>query len=198
MDSSIFAKYQSVSHLISLEQMMYKLKNIKLVSLDVDGTLTDGSMYVFNHQHLEGIGDIKGFNAQDGMGIASITKIGIRVVFISTGTSKLIQERAKIFNLEDVYLNCTNKAQALSQICNKYNIDYGDAIHMGDDINDISAFQLVGLPIAVANATMGVLPYVKYQTKKAGGYGAVREITDYLLLAQTGSLYVPPYDNQLQ
>ena len=64
---------------------------------------------------------------------------------------------------------------------------------MGDDVNDILGFRAVGMPIAVANSAPAILDFAIYKTHKAGGFGAVREICDFIMLAKTGKLYGPPY-----
>jgi 3-deoxy-D-manno-octulosonate 8-phosphate phosphatase (KDO 8-P phosphatase) len=172
----------------SKTQLLNYLKNIELLCLDADGTMTDGGMYLDDN----GVSS-KRFFAHDGIGISMVKHIGIKVAMITTSTTNVMAERGKILKLDDTLMGVHQKHDAIAELCKKYNISSKNVIHMGDDINDILAFNYVGLPIAVANSSATIFPFAKYITNKNGGDGAVREICDLIMLAKTGKTYGLPY-----
>ncbi|XWO13489.1 3-deoxy-D-manno-octulosonate 8-phosphate phosphatase KdsC [Candidatus Hepatincola sp. Pdp] len=170
------------------KELKEKLQNTKLICLDMDGTLTDGGMYLDEN----GIA-IRRFYAHDGTGIQMVKALGIQIAIITTSISKIVHERAKMLGIENIVSGSNKKGDDLLTLCKNLKINPQDTIHMGDDINDIPAFQVVGLPIAVANCAEAILPFVKYKTTHRGGHGAIREICDLILLSRTGKLYGKPY-----
>jgi 3-deoxy-D-manno-octulosonate 8-phosphate phosphatase (KDO 8-P phosphatase) len=179
--NNVVAKYTK-------EELINKFKDLQLLCLDVDGTLTNGSMYL-DEKNIA----IKRFFAHDGTGIAMVKNLGVKVVLVSTSISSILRERAKVLNLDDCVTGSHDKGKAILELCKKHNISTEKTIHMGDDVNDILGFNVVGFPIAPANAVDVLDDFICYKTQKAGGYGAVREICDLILLAKTGRLYGPPY-----
>ncbi len=169
-------------------ELIEKLKNIELLCLDVDGTLTDGGMYLDSNLAL-----IKKFFAHDGLGITLIRHLGVKVAIVSTSNTPILEERGKQLKLDAVIMGSMEKGEAIQSLQKKFNIKAENTAFMGDDINDILGFKVVGLPIAVANCTAGILEFVCYVTEKSGGAGAVREICDNIMLAKTGKLYGEPY-----
>jgi len=153
------------------------LKKIRLLSLDVDGVLTDGGLY-----YIEGGAVMRKFNAKDGMGIAQLIKnTDVKVTIISSGMPSGIMERAERLGIEYAYTNVANKLDTLTELANDLDIDLSQIAHMGDDTNDLQLMQHVGLGIAVNDAVDEVLKVADMTTTKNGGYGAVREICDQLL-----------------
>ena len=156
-----------------------KAKIIKLLSLDVDGVLTDGRLF-FDEQGKE----YKAFNARDGLGIKLLQKVGIRVAVISGRSSKPVALRMEMLGIDLVYLGQSDKGRAFREIIAKVGCAPEQAAHVGDDLIDLPVFNQVGLAIAVQDANEQVLPYVDWQTRLAGGQGAVREVCDYILHVQ--------------
>ena len=156
-----------------------KAKNIKLLILDVDGVLTDGKLF-FDEQGKE----YKAFNARDGLGIKLLQKAGIRVAVISGRSSKPVALRMEMLGIDLVYLGQSDKGQAFREIIARVGCSPEQAAHVGDDLIDLPVFNQVGLAIAVQDANEQVLPYVDWQTRLPGGYGAVREVCDYILQVQ--------------
>lgn len=148
----------------------------KLIAFDIDGTLTDGSIY-----YSENGEEIKKFNAKDGMGIALCLKSGIIVAFISGRYSNVIRRRAEELGVTEVYMGIKNKRDCLQKILTRLKINPEDAAFVGDDIYDIPAMKVVGLPCALADAEDIVKKYAKFVSKKCGGNGGVREICEYIL-----------------
>jgi 3-deoxy-D-manno-octulosonate 8-phosphate phosphatase (KDO 8-P phosphatase) len=152
-----------------------KLEKVKLLSLDVDGVLTDGGIYYTD------TGDsFRKFNAKDGMGITHLQKVGVHVAIISMGMPGAINHRAKRLGIKYVYTNVVDKAVSMREIIADLGVDMSEVAHMGDDINDLSLFELAGLTIAVADAMEVVKSMADIVTTKNGGAGAVREIADLI------------------
>ena len=152
-----------------------KLAKVKLLSLDVDGVLTDGGIYYTD------TGDsFRKFNAKDGMGITHLQKIGVSVAIISMGMPGAIDHRAKRLGIKYVYTNVADKAISMREIITDLGIDMSEVAHIGDDINDLPLFDVAGLTIAVADAMDEVKVSADIVTTKNGGAGAVREIADLI------------------
>lgn len=156
-----------------------KAKNIKLLILDVDGVLTDGKLF-FDDEGRE----YKAFNARDGLGIKLAQKAGIRVAVISGRSSKPVALRMEMLGIDLVYLGQADKNLAFQDIIAKVGCTAEEAAHVGDDLIDLPVLSQVGLAVAVQDANVQILPYVDWQTDRAGGQGAVREVCDFILQAQ--------------
>jgi len=155
------------------------IMNIKLLILDVDGVLTNGTVYLTD----EGI-EIKAFSILDGIGIKMLLRSGVDVGIITGSNSQAIKVRADRLGIKYIYLNQENKFSAFNDLKNKLSIQNHEIAYMGDDLPDLYLMHQVGLSIAVANATQLVLEDAKIVTKNKGGCGAVREICDLILQAQ--------------
>ena len=152
---------------------------IKLVILDVDGVMTDGTLYYGNNGE-----ELKGFNIQDGLGIKLLQKHGIQVGIITGRVSELLQRRATELSINLLIQGRDDKLIALDELLKSRQESLEEIAFMGDDLPDLSAISEVGLGIAVANACSTVAEVAKWQTLKAGGNGAVRELAEMLLTAQ--------------
>ena len=148
-----------------------RIQKIKFLAMDCDGVLTDGSMW----------GDNKGFNVRDGIGIIDLQLAGIKTAIISGDTSPCIYERAKQLRINKCLTGIQNKEKAISEIFLQYNIGYSEIAYIGDDTNDGGAMKMVGLPVAVMDATTEIKKIAVYTTKAKGGHGAVREVCDLIL-----------------
>lgn len=155
------------------------VKNIKLIVLDVDGTLTDGNIYIDNN----GI-ETKAFNVKDGFAIVNARKMGINFAIITGRTSLVVEKRARELGIKDLYQGIHNKIEKLDELLIKYNIDYSQCAYMGDDINDISAMEKVAFVGVPADGVEVVKSYAHFISNKNGGKGAVREFIDYILKNQ--------------
>jgi 3-deoxy-D-manno-octulosonate 8-phosphate phosphatase (KDO 8-P phosphatase) len=153
-----------------------KCSNIKLLVLDVDGVMTDGSI-IYDSQGNE----YKIFNVQDGCGIELLRKKGIRVAFITGRSSSIVARRASELGVEDVFQGVSEKVSPLKELMDKYNLDSSEICAMGDDILDIPLLKMVGFPVTVKNARPEVKKIVKHITLVDGGKGAVREVAELIL-----------------
>ena len=150
---------------------------IKLIAVDVDGTLTDGKLYFF-----EGQGEpAKAFNVKDGMAVYLARKAGIIIAIISGLESKAAEERARKLGIADAFFGVRDKAKVMRKIMEKYGLEKGEAIFLGDDIQDIPAMEEAGIGAAVADAVEEVKERAKILLKSRGGEGALRELVERVL-----------------
>lgn len=161
---------------LSFPAFKEQLKQVKLLSLDVDGILTDGGLY-----YTETGDELRKFNVKDGMGMKKAREAGVELCIISASTTNAIQERGKRLGIPHVYTGAKNKIEILQKICDELSISLENVAHMGDDLNDIPIMEKIGTPITVADAVEAVKEETVYITQKKGGQGAVREICDLLV-----------------
>ena len=162
---------------LSYDAFKEQLKTVKLLSLDVDGILTDGGLY-----YTETGDELRKFNVKDGMGMKNARAAGVELCIISASTTNAIQERGKRLGLTHVYTGAKNKIEILQKICDELKISLENVAHMGDDLNDISIMEKIGTPITVGDAMEEVKRNTVYITQKNGGQGAVREICGLLVM----------------
>lgn len=156
-----------------------KAAQVRLLALDVDGVLTDGSV-VFSSSGDE----LKSFHILDGMGLRIAMGAGIAVAVISGRHSSPVQLRMAELGVGDVLQGVSDKAAALRDLCARRGIGQEQVAFVGDDLNDLPAFAVSGLRIAVANAVDEVKQAADVVTTRTGGCGAVREAVELILKAQ--------------
>ena len=150
-------------------------EDISLLVLDFDGVLTDDRVYVNQHGE-ETVAAHRG----DGMGISRAKKAGIEVIILSKEKNPVVQARGNKLNI-DVYQGIDDKGQKLQEILKKKGLSAEQVVYVGNDINDLPCFPLVGLAVAVADAHPEVIVQAGLVLRKKGGFGAVREICDLLV-----------------
>ena len=148
---------------------------IRLLILDVDGTLTDGGMYF----SAEGLA-MKRFDVKDGMGLRLAQEAGIEVVILSTDDSPVSAARAEHLGIGQAELGCPDKGERVRELLAERGLAPGAACYMGDDLTDLPAFAVVGHSAAPADAVPEVRAVAEYVTSAPGGHGAVREVCDLL------------------
>jgi len=157
---------------------------VKLVIADVDGVLTDGSIYkAIDPATLADI-EFKQFSIVDGAGIALARLLDLRVAIISGRPSSATDARVKELKIEDVYTGLLNKMIPYEDLKSKYSLNDEDIAFIGDDIIDLNLMENVGAPIAVENAYHLVKDIAIYTTRLPGGQGAFREAIDWLAMCQ--------------
>lgn len=154
-------------------------KKIKLVALDVDGVMTDGSL-TFDENGVE----YKTYNAKDGQGIELLHKAGIIPAIITKRNNGTVVHRAKVLGVTELHIGQKNKLEALEEILAKYGFSYEEVAYMGDDVPDVCVLERVGLPCCPADAVDEVKGVCRLISTKGGGKGAVRELTDFVLKTQ--------------
>ncbi len=156
--------------------------NIKLLILDVDGVLTDGSIILDNIEN-----EFKSFHVRDGHGIKMLLRAGIDVAFITGRESKVVERRARELGIKEIYQKSFDKLAVYLLLTEKYSLLDEEVAYIGDDIVDIPVMKRVGLPITVADAENEIRKYSLMVTKHGGGRGAVREVAN-LILSSKGLL----------
>lgn len=164
---------------VSKKELLRIGKKIKLLILDVDGVLTDGSIILDNNGN-----ELKSFHVRDGHGIKMLIQSGIRVALITGRTSEVVSRRASELGITDLFQKCYDKKIPYGKLVQKYSLDHDHIAYAGDDVVDIPVFRMCGLPITVADADHEIKRAARMVTHRAGGKGAVREICDFLLKAQ--------------
>jgi 3-deoxy-D-manno-octulosonate 8-phosphate phosphatase (KDO 8-P phosphatase) len=159
-------------------------KKVKLVIADVDGVLTNGSIYKAKDPATSIDIEFKQFSIVDGAGIALARLLDLRVAIISGRPSSATDVRVKELKIEDVYTGLLNKMTPYEDLKLKYSLNNEDIAFIGDDIIDLNLMENVGAPIAVANAYHLVKDIAIYTTRLPGGQGAFREAIDWIAMCQ--------------
>lgn len=148
---------------------------IKLLGLDVDGVMTDGTIHYTEHGE-----EIKAFNAHDGLGIKYLQKAGVEVAVISGRQSKPLVRRLSDLGIRRARFKCVDKTAALLDICDELGISLENCAFMGDDWIDLDVMSQVGYAMAPASAVKEVKAIAKWVSDKPGGQGAVRDACEHL------------------
>lgn len=154
-------------------------QKIKLLLLDVDGVLTDGRLYYGNTGE-----ELKAFDIQDGLGIKLLQSEGISVGIITGRRSALVKRRANELGIDTLIQGREDKLTALNELLEQNSFKLDEIAFVGDDLPDLAVIRHVGLGITPANGNHIVASQALWQTKKSGGYGAVREVAELILSAQ--------------
>ena len=148
----------------------------KLFVMDVDGTLTDGKIYMSSGGEI-----FKAFDVKDGCGIKNILKEkGIKTVIITGRNSEIVRNRAEELEIDYLYQNVGNKLMCLEHLAKEIPCSLEEVVYIGDDINDLACLEKVGFSCCPADAHDDVKNVVKYVAKLKGGQGAVRECIDFI------------------
>ncbi|MDA1007430.1 MAG: HAD hydrolase family protein [Planctomycetota bacterium] len=159
------------------------LSAVKLIVMDVDGVLTDVSIF------LDSAGsEYKQFNAKDGLGLSRWRDAGGLTAIITGRSSLVVEARARELRIDRLVQRSRDKGADLRAVCESLNVRLEDTVMVGDDLPDLPAFALCGLSIAVADAVDEVRAAAKWVTQARGGHGALREVTDRLLKARGAQL----------
>lgn len=150
------------------------LKSIKLIGFDFDGVFTDNTVFVQE----DGSESVRCWRS-DGLGLSKIKSLGIEICIISTEINPVVSMRAQKLDIPCLQ-NIENKADAIIGLSKKLNISLEHSMFVGNDINDIAAFEAVGISIGVADSHHSINSFIDYKLKTAGGFGAVREICDLI------------------
>jgi 3-deoxy-D-manno-octulosonate 8-phosphate phosphatase (KDO 8-P phosphatase) len=163
----------------TLEEIHARARTVKLLALDVDGVLTDGKLYFSNSGE-----ELKSFSTLDGQGIKLLQASGVVVALISARSSQLVSNRASNLGIQYVLQGSENKLEALTGIMQKLALDFSEIAYVGDDLPDLACIRKVALGITVPNGHWLMKKMAFCCTTHAGGAGAVREVCDWILLAQ--------------
>lgn len=152
------------------------MNRIKLFIMDVDGTLTDGKIYMGDNGEV-----MKAFNAKDGYGITQILpRLGIIPVIITGRTSKIVENRAVELKITEVHQGKMDKVSVIESLMEKYGCCRDHLAYIGDDLNDIAGMKCCGLTACPADAHKAIKDEVDLVCEHNGGDGAVRDFIDYI------------------
>lgn len=147
---------------------------IKLLGMDVDGTLTDGKIYIGLDGEV-----MKAFNVKDGYGIVKFIREGGVPAVITGRKSKIVEQRCRELGITELYQGVSDKLACLKKLSEKYMINYEEIAFIGDDLSDIECLKVAKLSACPADAVQILCSSVDYVCKCAGGHGAVREFIDW-------------------
>jgi 3-deoxy-D-manno-octulosonate 8-phosphate phosphatase (KDO 8-P phosphatase) len=156
-----------------------KAVKIKLLILDVDGVMTDGTIWIDARGQEQ-----KGFNVKDGFGLRCLMKNGIDVAIITGRKSEAVAHRAGELGIQEIYQKVTDKRAPFYEILGKKGLTEDQVCYIGDDLPDLRLLKKVGLSISVADAVEEVKERVDFVTNNKGGHGAIREVCEIILKAQ--------------
>lgn len=152
---------------------------IKLAAFDIDGVLTDGSLWYGENGE-----QLKRFHALDGHGLKMLQQSGIMVVLITGREGPIVARRAAELGIAETYQNVRDKGQLLDELISRHGIGPEHIAYVGDDIIDLPAMHKAGLAISVPNAPLYISQAAHWTTSVPGGAGAARECCDLILAAQ--------------
>lgn len=161
------------------DAVLARAAGIRLACFDVDGTLTDGRLWL-DAEGREG----KAFHIHDGMGLRLLEAQGIRVALVTARRSAVAEARGRELRLSEVHVGIDDKRALLLELCTRHGIGPEAAAMMGDDLVDLGAMATAGLAAAPADAHPWVLARAHWCSRVGGGRGAAREFCDLLLAAQ--------------
>ena len=162
--------------------LVERLGAVKLLSVDVDGVLTDGGLYFTDDGRQS-----RKFNVRDGVGMKRALAAGIELAIVSASAAQSIRHRGEILGVQHVFIGVEDKLAVISDLCRDLGIGLADVAHVGDDLNDLPLLRAVGCPLSVADAVPEVREAAVFVTENGGGAGAVREICDLVMEARTAS-----------
>lgn len=161
------------------EALRLRLAHIHLLALDVDGTLTDGGLFIgFEGEQL------KRFHAHDGLGMVLAREVGLQIAWVTGRQNFITSTRAKELGITTVLQGVHDKGQAIQELAKTFGLDRDAIAFMGDDLNDLPAMARVGVALAPANAVGYVREAADWVATKDGGAGAVREAIEVILTAR--------------
>lgn len=167
-----------------MNQLKQVIKNIKLIVLDVDGVLTDGSLfYSKDGEH------IKQFNVRDGQGIKLAQAYGIELAIISGRECEIVKNRYSELGVKYIYQHCYDKAKKIKELSTELKIALDEIAYIGDDILDVPVLEIVGLSVCPKDAHPSAVLKSKLITEACGGKGCVRELID-LVLKEQGKIQI--------
>ena len=165
--------YQAVS-----DDVADKALQIKLLICDVDGVFSDGRIYLGNNGE-----ELKAFHTRDGYGIKALRQAGIEVAIITGRQSEIVAKRMASLTVPYIYQGQENKLAAFDELQQKLQLKPEQIAYIGDDLSDWQVMQYCGLAVAVKDAHPYLVQHADFVTSLPGGYGAVRELCDLLLIS---------------
>ncbi len=174
-----FFSINSIYKELKWKFLFKKLKEIDLLILDVDGVLTDGGLWFKSNGEV-----LKRFDVKDGLSLNLLQEIGIEILLISGGESESAEARANQLGIKYCFFGVRNKYNKLKEFQKEKKFPKAKCAYIGDDINDIVVRPLVSLLFTPFNASKSLISISDFRLKNHGGYGAVRELTERILMSR--------------
>jgi 3-deoxy-D-manno-octulosonate 8-phosphate phosphatase (KDO 8-P phosphatase) len=162
-----------------MKDILAKAAQIKLVVFDVDGVLTDGSLFVGDDGQ-----EYKAFHSRDGLGMKLLRKSGVEIGIITARTSEVVKHRMENLDIQHVYQGRLDKLPALQELLAKLELSFEQTAYVGDDVVDLPVMRQAGLAIAVQDAHPLAKQHAHWQTPHGGGRGAARDVCELIMEAQ--------------
>ena len=156
--------------------LLQKARRVKLAVTDIDGVWTDSCIYYSGQGE-----EMKKFSVYDGMAVEILRSHNIETAIITSESSAIVSRRAEKLNIKDVVLGSKNKVNDLEEILKIKKISFDEVAYIGDDVNDVSVLERVGLAVLASNSPIRDSLSVDYVTKRCGGQGAFREMADIIV-----------------
>lgn len=156
-----------------------RAQRIKMILMDVDGTLTDGSLFVLPDGR-----EIKSYHVRDGMGILMARLAGFKTGIITGKTSEGLKIRAEKLKVVELYQGIIHKKKVFFEILDKHSLQAEETAYIGDDLGDLPVIKLAGFSGAVADAHIEIKKYSHFICRNPGGKGAVREFIEFIFDSQ--------------
>ena len=160
--------------------ILRRLKEVRLLGLDVDGVLTDGRLY-YGADNAE----FKAFHAQDGSAMKRLMASGVPIAIVTGRTSAAVARRTSELGVPYLYAGVADKLATLEKLAARSGVALDGMAYVGDDLPDLRVFGHVGVSLGVPNAHPEVIRRADFVTSNPGGFGAVREICDLVIAAQS-------------
>ncbi len=161
------------------KRLIARAHRIQLAIFDVDGVLTDGTVYLSERGE-----EMKAFHILDGLGLKMLSASGIVTALLSGRKSKMVALRAKEIGISHLLQGVDDKLEAYHRLLRKLDLAEEETAFMGDDLPDLPVLRRCGLAFSVPNAPEIVRSHVHHVTRTPGGQGAVREACEFLLQAR--------------
>jgi 3-deoxy-D-manno-octulosonate 8-phosphate phosphatase (KDO 8-P phosphatase) len=167
-----------------MAELRERLAAVRLLAMDVDGVLTDGTIVWSAGVEGGPIVETKAFSVKDGLGLSLAREAELPVAWITGRTSSVVERRAIELGVSELHQWARNKAVVLTEIKRRHALPDAAVAFIGDDLNDVPAFRTAGVRIAVADAAPEVRELADWVTQAPGGRGAIREVVEAILRAQ--------------
>lgn len=162
-----------------MKDILARAAQIKLVVFDVDGVLTDGSLFIGDDGQ-----EYKAFHSRDGFGMKLLKNSGVEIGIITARTSEVVKHRMENLNIEHVFQGQLEKLPAFEELVAKLGLSLEQTAYVGDDVVDLPVLRRAGLAIAVQDAHPLAKQHAHWQTPHGGGRGAARDVCELIMEAQ--------------
>ena len=158
--------------------LLMQLRQIKLLACDVDGVFSDGRIYMGQDGE-----ELKAFHTRDGYGVKALQKIGVHVAVITGRKSNMVERRMTALGVQHIYQGCEDKKPTLKALQKTLSVAESETAAIGDDMPDLGMFEVSQFNVCVQDGHPILAAHAHYSTRTRGGFGAVRELCDLILLS---------------